>query len=86
MPPYLADVIGMIAATLTTLCWLPQTIRILRTHDTRAISLTTQATFACGVALWLYYGILIGSWPVIIANSLTLVLVSAILALKIAHG
>jgi MtN3 and saliva related transmembrane protein len=86
MPPYLADVIGMTAATLTTLCWLPQTILILRTRDTRAISLATQSTFACGVALWLAYGLLIGSWPVIISNAITLILVGAIVALKIFHG
>ncbi|MGO9006077.1 MAG: SemiSWEET transporter [Beijerinckiaceae bacterium] len=86
MPPLLADTIGMAAATLTTLCWLPQAIRILRTRDTHAISLTTQTAFAGGIALWLVYGLLIGSWPVIIANALTLVLVGAILVLKIVHG
>jgi MtN3 and saliva related transmembrane protein len=86
MPPYLTDSIGMMAGVLTTLCWLPQTILILRTRDARAISLATQSTFACGVALWLAYGLLIGSWPVIIANALTLVLVSAIVVLKLLHG
>ncbi len=86
MPPLLADSIGMAAATLTTLCWLPQAIRILRTRDTHAISLTTQTAFASGIALWFVYGMLIGSWPVIIANAVTLVLVGAILVLKIVHG
>jgi len=86
MPPYLADVIGAMAATLTTLCWLPQTILILRTRDTRAISLATQSGFACGIALWLAYGLMISSWPVIIANALTLVFVGAIIVLKIVHG
>ncbi len=86
MPPLLADTIGMSAATLTTLCWLPQAIRILRTRDTKALSLTTQAAFAGGITLWFVYGLLIGSWPVIIANAITLVLVGAILVLKIVHG
>ncbi|MGP0060125.1 MAG: SemiSWEET family sugar transporter [Beijerinckiaceae bacterium] len=86
MPPLFADMIGMAAATLTTLCWLPQAIRILRTRDTKAISLTTQAAFAGGITLWFVYGMLIGSWPVIIANAITLVLVGAILVLKIVHG
>jgi MtN3 and saliva related transmembrane protein len=84
--PYLADTVGMIAATLTTLCWLPQAAQILRTRDTKAISLTMQVAYACGIALWLAYGLLIVSWPVIIANALTLVLVCAILFLKIKHG
>jgi MtN3 and saliva related transmembrane protein len=86
MPPLLADAIGMAAATLTTLCWLPQAIRILRTRDTRAISLVTQVTFAGGLTLWLTYGVLIESWPVIVSNVLTLVLVGAIIVLKIVHG
>jgi len=84
--PYLADMVGMMAAMLTTLCWLPQALRILRTRDTKAISLATQAAFACGIALWLAYGLLIGSWPVILSNSVTFVLVGAIIVLKIRHG
>jgi MtN3 and saliva related transmembrane protein len=83
---YLADTIGMMAATLTTLCWLPQAWRILRTRDTKAISLTTQAIFGCGIVLWFAYGLLIGSWPIILSNAVTIVLVGAILILKIRHG
>jgi MtN3 and saliva related transmembrane protein len=80
------ELVGGAAATLTTLCWVPQAVRILRTRDTRAISLATQAAFTLGIALWLAYGILIGSWPVTIANVVTLVLVAAILALKLRYG
>jgi MtN3 and saliva related transmembrane protein len=86
MPSLFADAVGMAAATLTTLCWLPQAIRILRTRDTRAISLVTQVTFAGGLTLWLTYGVLIGSWPVIVSNILTLVLVGAIIILKSCMG
>ncbi|MFN3689010.1 SemiSWEET family sugar transporter [Salinarimonas sp.] len=80
------EIVGMIAAVLTTLCWLPQAARTIRTRDTRALSLSTQAVFAAGVALWLVYGIGLGSWPIIAANAVTLVLVSTILALKIRYG
>jgi MtN3 and saliva related transmembrane protein len=83
---YLIEAVGMIAATLTTLCWLPQAVRILRTRDTKAISLATQTTFAGGITLWFVYGVMIGSWPVIISNAITFVLISAIIALKVAHG
>lgn len=86
MSPFLVETVGMIAACFTTLCWIPQAVRTLRTRDTRAISLWTQAAFTVGVALWLVYGILIGSWPVIIANVVTFVLVAAILGLKIRYG
>jgi MtN3 and saliva related transmembrane protein len=84
--PHLPDIISTIAATFTTACWLPQVIRVFRTRETRAISLITQIAFAFGVLCWLVFGFLIDSWPVIIANALTLVFTSAIIALKIAHG
>lgn len=86
MSPALVDIIGFAAATLTTLCWLPQAWRTIRTRDTRAISLWTQVLFACGIALWLAYGLLILSWPVIIANTLTLGLVLIIIAMKLRFG
>ena len=80
------ELVGGCAATVTTLCWVPQALRILRTRDTRAISLVTQAAFTFGIALWLVYGLLIESWPVTIANVITLVIVGAILALKLRYG
>ena len=86
MSPLLIESIGALAATTTTLCWAPQAIRILRTRETRAISLASQSTFAAGLALWLVYGVLIGSWPIIIANILTLALVGLIIAMKLRFG
>ena len=76
----------MTAAFITTLCWIPQAIRILRTRDTRAISFVTQATFTIGVGMWLVYGLLIGSVPVVAANAVTLVIVASILGMKIYFG
>ena len=61
MPSFEIEAVGMMAAIVTTLCWVPQAVRILRTRDTRAISLVTQSAFTCGIALWLAYGVLIGS-------------------------
>lgn len=86
MASFAVDMVGACAATVTTLCWVPQALRILRTRDTRAISLASQSAFAVGIALWLAYGILIGSWPVTIANLATLLIVGAILALKLRYG
>jgi MtN3 and saliva related transmembrane protein len=83
---FAVEAVGMAAAACTTLCWAPQALRILRTHDTRAISLAAQAVFAGGIALWLAYGLLIGSWPVTLANACTLLLVGAIVAMKIRYG
>jgi MtN3 and saliva related transmembrane protein len=86
MPAYLTETIGAIAATLTTLCWLPQTLQIIKTKETKAISLSSQALFATGVCLWLIYGVLIVSWPIIGANVATLALLTIIITLKLRHG
>lgn len=86
MSPTAIEILGFSAAALTSLCWLPQAWRTIRTRDTRAISLWTQSLFAAGTALWLSYGLQIGSWPVVAANALTLVLVLLIVAMKLRFG
>ncbi|MDP3257113.1 MAG: SemiSWEET transporter [Bosea sp. (in: a-proteobacteria)] len=86
MSPASIELLGFAAAALTSLCWLPQAWRTIRTRDTRAISLWTQSLFAAGTALWLTYGLHIGSWPVVAANALTLCLVLLILTMKLRFG
>jgi MtN3 and saliva related transmembrane protein len=82
----LKDVVGTVAATLTTLSFLPQAWLTLRTRDVSGISLSMYSVFTVGVSLWLVYGILLGAWPVIIANAVTLGLASTILTLKLRYG
>lgn len=86
MDPVIVNLVGGAAATLTTICWLPQAIKILRTQNTAAISLLTYSVFAVGLALWLGYGVLLGSWPIIGSNVVTLALVIPIILLKLRHG
>ncbi|GGG34061.1 SemiSWEET family sugar transporter [Chelatococcus composti] len=86
LPVFSIEAIGAVAAVLTTLCWIPQAARVIRTRETRAISLTTQVALTCGVVLWLVYGIFIGSWPLIGSNAITLVLLSVILTMKLRYG
>ena len=86
LSPAAVEALGFAAAFLTTLCWVPQAWRTIRTRDTRAISLWTQALLASGVVLWLVYGLQIGSLPVVAANAITLVLVSVILVMKLRFG
>lgn len=82
----LVDLIGYLAACLTTMSFLPQALLVWRTRRTEGLSLAMYSAFTLGVALWLAYGILIGSWPVSIANTITLVLALFILIMKIRHG
>jgi MtN3 and saliva related transmembrane protein len=86
MQPAHIELIGFAAATLTTLCWVPQAVRTIRTRDTRAISLWTQALFALGILLWLGYGLMLASWPLIAANAVSLCLVLVILSMKLRYG
>jgi MtN3 and saliva related transmembrane protein len=77
------DLVGTVAGALTTLAFVPQVVRTLRTRSTRDISLTMWLTFTAGVALWIAYGALAEAWPIIIANSITLVLSGTVLAVKL---
>ncbi len=80
------QILGFAAALLTTLCWLPQALRTIRTKDTKSLSLVTQGALTLGVGLWLVYGILVDSPPIIFANGSNFVLVALILALKVRYG
>jgi MtN3 and saliva related transmembrane protein len=78
--------IGYIAAILTTSSFVPQAVKTLRSRNTSGISLAMYVIFTVGVALWLVYGIFLVSWPMILANSVTLLLSVSILLLKLRYG
>ncbi|WP_424961135.1 SemiSWEET transporter [Ekhidna sp.] len=78
--------IGFIAAFLTTISFAPQAIKTIRTKSTESLSLGMYLTFNTGVGCWLAYGIHLGDLPIIIANSITLLLTGTILILKLKHG
>jgi len=82
----LIDVIGATGAALTTLCWLPQALKVLREKETRALSLPATAAFTLGVVLWLVYGLAIDDWPLIGSSAVTLAPMAAILAMKLRYG
>jgi MtN3 and saliva related transmembrane protein len=79
------NLLGFIAATITTAAFIPQTYRSITTRDLSGISLSMYATFTFGIILWIIYGILIGSGPILVANMITFVLSATILYLKIQH-
>ncbi len=82
----LIDAVGSFAATLTTVSFLPQVWQVWRTKHTADISLGMYTLFTLGVSLWLAYGLLLFSWPIIIANAITVLLAGAVLVMKLRFG
>jgi MtN3 and saliva related transmembrane protein len=80
------DWVGYLAAFLTTCSFVPQAWHTFRTRDVAGISLGMYTVFATGVALWLAYGVLLGAWPLVLANAVTLSLALMILAMKLRFG
>ncbi|WP_149193888.1 SemiSWEET transporter [Luteimonas suaedae] len=80
------DWFGYVAAALTTLAFVPQALKTIRSRDTRSISLGMYVVFTVGVGFWFAYGVLLGSWPMIAANLLTFGLAATILVLKLRYG
>ncbi len=79
----LIDLIGYAAAMLTTASFVPQAWHTFTTRDVSGISLGMYSAFTAGIACWLAYGWLLGAWPIVIANTITLALASAILFMKL---
>ena len=77
------EIIGYLAATLTTASFVPQAILTIKTRDTESLSLGMYSTFTLGVLCWLIYGIHLDDKAIIIANAITLLLAASILCFKI---
>jgi MtN3 and saliva related transmembrane protein len=80
------NAIGIVAGTLTTIAFIPQLFRIVKTRSAHDISWWMFGIFGTGVAMWLWYGLRLDALPVILANVVTLVLALAILVLKWRYG
>lgn len=85
MPIDLSNLVGYAAAILTTVAFFPQVLKSWQTRDLSGVSLTMYSLFTAG-GLWLVYGLLLGSWPIIVANAVTLALAGLVLVLKVKHG
>lgn len=82
----IVEYVGFAAAACTTVSFVPQAVKIIRERETAGISLPTYAIFAIGLSLWLVYGILAHSTPIVVANALTLIPALIILGMKIKLG
>lgn len=77
------NLIGIFAGTFTTIAFIPQVLKTLKTHSAGDISLLMFLLFSSGVLLWMIYGLLLHAYPIIVANGITLGLSASILILKI---
>ena len=82
----LMEILGVVAGCCTTAAFMPQVVHTWRTKSVDDISLRMYSLFTFGVFLWLVYGIAIGSFSIILANAVTLVLAFSILVMKIVYG
>lgn len=81
----LTTIIGLGAAALTTISFVPQAVQVIRTKNTKDLSLSMYVIFTVGVLLWLVYGFLIEDIPIIFCNTITLVLALIILGMKLKY-
>ncbi|HWS40080.1 MAG TPA: SemiSWEET transporter [Arenimonas sp.] len=82
----MTELFGYLAAFLTTISFIPQVIQVWRSKHTKDISLGMYSIFTLGIVVWLTYGILLNSWPIIIANTITVFLAGSVLAMKLKYG
>jgi len=78
--------LGLMAATLTTLAFVPQVAQVWRTRSTEGISLSMYTLFTLGIAMWFVYGLMLKSVPIIAANGVTFVLAVTVLIMKVRYG
>lgn len=76
-------ILGFTAALFTTVCNIPQAVKIIRTKETKDISALSYCALLIGLVLWIIYGILRHDWPLIIANAISALIAAAVLTLKL---
>lgn len=79
------NTIGLIAGMLTTMSFIPQAVKVYRTRHTQDLSLPMYIVLLTGVSLWMWYGVMVRSHPIIIANGATLVIGAYILIMKLKY-
>ena len=79
-------IIGLIAGGLTSVSFIPQAIKTIRTQNTSGISLTTYMLFTIGVALWVIYGFFTEDFAILLTNLITVILSLIILVMKVRNS
>lgn len=78
-------ILGFVAAALTTISFMPQAVKTIKTKHTKDISLGMYIVLTTGVFLWFIYGIFINDLPILLANGVTLLFIVTILIMKIKY-
>lgn len=79
---HLAEALGFLGAGCTTVSFVPQVLKVWRSRCAHDISAGMYVLFIVGLVFWLAYGLMILSWPILVANTLTIVLAAAVLGMK----
>jgi MtN3 and saliva related transmembrane protein len=85
-PDWLINTFGVVAGLCSMASFVPQIIKIMKERDASSVSLGMYAVTTIGFVCWTAYGALSGSWPVMLANAVCLVLVIVILILRLRFG
>ena len=80
------EIIGYLAAILTTAAYIPQTLKVMRDKHTQSLSLGMYMFISAGLACWFIYGVMINSPSIIVANAITFFMALYILVMKIRNG
>jgi len=80
------NAVGTLAGLCSMASFVPQVVKIAREKKTAGVALHTYALTVTGFVMWIAYGVLLGSWPVAVSNSVNLVLAGAILVLRWRYG
>ena len=81
----IVTLLGLSAGTLTTVSFLPQVIKTWRTRSAKDVSVVMFVLLTTGIVLWIAYGFLIGSLPIVAANGVSLFFTFTMLVLKIKY-
>jgi MtN3 and saliva related transmembrane protein len=78
-------ILGILATSFSTLAFIPQLVKIIKTKETKDLSLVSFSVLALGALCWLLYGISIRQWPVIVTNGTILIFLIFIVAMKLIY-
>ena len=81
----MTELLGFVAGALTAFAFVPQVLKTWRTRSCGDLSMTMLGVQSAGVGLWIVYGVVINSLPVILSNTVTFTMCLGLLVFKLTH-